>query len=57
MGSVAKLGLPLQHAPQLTQLLKLGTASLETIRTFVDVIEDVLFGFVISSLNIYMLFR
>lgn len=44
MGSVAKLGLPIQHAPQLTELLKLGTADLETIRTFVQVIEDVLYG-------------
>ncbi|XP_022656537.1 protein stoned-B-like isoform X5 [Varroa destructor] len=43
MGSVAKLGLPLQHVPQLTQLLKLGTSDIDSIRTFVQVIEDVLF--------------
>lgn len=46
MGSVAKLGLPLQHVPQLTQLLKLGTSDIDSIRTFVQVIEDVLFRLV-----------
>uniref|UniRef100_A0A2R5LJ28 Putative stoned b synaptic vesicle bioproteinsis protein n=1 Tax=Ornithodoros turicata TaxID=34597 RepID=A0A2R5LJ28_9ACAR len=43
MGQLAKLGLPLEHAPQVSQLLKLGTQSCEVIKSFVQVVEDALF--------------
>lgn len=37
MGQFAKLGLPLEHAPQVSQLLKLGTQCSEDLKTFVQV--------------------
>lgn len=43
MGQFAKLGLPLEHAPQVSQLLKLGTQSVEELKSFVQVVEDALF--------------
>lgn len=43
MGQFAKLGLPLEHAPQVSQLLKLGTQCSEDLKTFVQVVEDALF--------------
>lgn len=43
VGQFAKLGLPLEHAPQVSQLLKLGTQSAGELRSFVQVVEDALF--------------
>ncbi|UYV74250.1 stnB [Cordylochernes scorpioides] len=44
MGQIAKLGLPLEHAPQVSQLLKLGTQVYADIRSFIQVVEDALFS-------------
>uniref|UniRef100_A0A131XGZ6 Putative stoned b synaptic vesicle bioproteinsis protein n=1 Tax=Hyalomma excavatum TaxID=257692 RepID=A0A131XGZ6_9ACAR len=43
VGQFAKLGLPLEHAPQVSQLLKLGTQSCEDLKSFIMVVEDALF--------------
>ncbi|KAH7942182.1 hypothetical protein HPB49_021780 [Dermacentor silvarum] len=43
VGQFAKLGLPLEHAPQVSQLLKLGTQSCEDLKSFCQVVEDALF--------------
>lgn len=43
MGQFAKLGLPLEHSPQVSQLLKLGTQSVEELKSFIQVVEDALF--------------
>lgn len=43
VGQFAKLGLPLEHAPQVSQLLKLGTQSCEDLKSFIQVVEDALF--------------
>ncbi|XP_077522559.1 stoned B [Amblyomma americanum] len=43
MGQFAKLGLPLEHAPQVSQLLKLGTQNWEDLKSFIQVVEDALF--------------
>ncbi|XP_023232384.1 protein stoned-B-like isoform X2 [Centruroides sculpturatus] len=43
VGQIAKLGLPLEHAPQVSQLLKLGTQCYSDIKTFVQIVEDALF--------------
>lgn len=43
VGQIAKLGLPLEHSPQVSQLLKLGTQCYSDIKTFVQVVEDALF--------------
>ncbi|GFU59319.1 protein stoned-B [Nephila pilipes] len=43
MGDVAKLGLPLQHSPQTSQLLKLGSQSYSDIKLFIQEVEDALF--------------
>lgn len=38
MGDVAKLGLPLQHSPQTSELLKLGSHSYADMKFFIQVI-------------------
>lgn len=38
MGDVAKLGLPLQHSPQTSQLLKIGSQSYSDLQYFIQVI-------------------
>ncbi|KAF8790261.1 Protein stoned-B like protein [Argiope bruennichi] len=43
MGDVAKLGLPLQHSPQTSQLLKLGSHSYSDVKYFIQEVEDALF--------------
>ncbi|GFY42406.1 protein stoned-B [Trichonephila inaurata madagascariensis] len=43
MGDVAKLGLPLQHSPQTSQLLKLGSQSYSDVKLFIQEVEDALF--------------
>ncbi|GAB6033620.1 hypothetical protein CHUAL_013680 [Chamberlinius hualienensis] len=43
LGQLAKLGLPLEHAPQVSQLLKLGSLNYEELKEFIRVVEDALF--------------
>ncbi|KAF2364331.1 Mu domain [Trinorchestia longiramus] len=40
---VRKLGMPVEHAPQISQLLKLGTQSYEDLKVFASIIEEYLF--------------
>ncbi|XP_035232643.1 protein stoned-B-like [Stegodyphus dumicola] len=47
MGDVAKLGLPLQHSPQTSQLLKLGSQSYSDMKFFIQEVEDALFRMVV----------
>lgn len=58
MGDVAKLGLPLQHSPQTSQLLKLGSQSYFDIQFFIQVIIFIynILEFKLSSLKIYILY-
>lgn len=42
-GSIAKLGMPLDHAPQVSELIKLGTHEYNDIQSLVQVIEEALF--------------
>ncbi|GAV08632.1 hypothetical protein RvY_18296 [Ramazzottius varieornatus] len=42
-GQITKLGLPLEHASQNTELLKFGSLRIGVLRDFVHAIEDVLF--------------
>lgn len=39
-----KLGLPVEHAPQVSQLLKLGSLSYEDLKEFSSCIEESLFS-------------
>ncbi|XP_022251647.1 uncharacterized protein LOC106467754 [Limulus polyphemus] len=43
ISQIGKLGLPLQHVPQISSLLKLGSQSYKDIKTFVQAVEDTLF--------------
>ncbi|XP_076366111.1 uncharacterized protein LOC143255007 [Tachypleus tridentatus] len=43
VGQIAKLGLPLEHSPQISQLLKLGSQNYQDIKMFIQVVEDALF--------------
>lgn len=47
MGDVAKLGLPLQHSPQTSQLLKIGSQSYSDMKFFIQEVEDALFRMVV----------
>ncbi|XP_054709400.1 protein stoned-B-like [Uloborus diversus] len=47
MGDVAKLGLPLQHSAQTSQLLKLGSQSYSDMQLFIQEVEDALFRMVV----------
>nr|CAG4651580.1 EOG090X00TB [Triops cancriformis] len=38
-----KLGMPVEHAPQISQLLKLGSLNYEEMKEFISAIEEVLF--------------
>jgi len=38
-----KLGLPLEHAPQISQMVKLGTQTYEELKQFSAIIEEALF--------------
>lgn len=42
-GSIAKLGMPLDHAPQETELIKLGSSNYNDMVMFNQVIEELLF--------------
>lgn len=42
-GSIAKLGMPLDHAPQVSELIKLGTHEYNDIRELTQVVEEALF--------------
>ncbi|XP_055353395.1 putative stoned B-like protein isoform X2 [Paramacrobiotus metropolitanus] len=42
-GQITKLGLPLEHASQTTELLKFGCISVRTLKNFMHAIEDALF--------------
>ena len=42
-GSMAKLGMPLDHAPQVSELIKLGSQSYEDARSMQQVVEELLF--------------
>uniref|UniRef100_T1JEA4 MHD domain-containing protein n=1 Tax=Strigamia maritima TaxID=126957 RepID=T1JEA4_STRMM len=42
-GQLAKLGLPLEHAPQVSQLLKLGCQDYTDLKVFARQVEDALF--------------
>lgn len=42
-GSIAKLGMPLDHAPQVSELIKLGTQNYDDARSLQQVVEEVLF--------------
>ena len=42
-GQITKLGLPLEHASQTTELLKFGCLNCRVLRDFVHAVEDVLF--------------
>lgn len=43
MGDIARIGMPLEHHPQISELLKLGTQNYDHIREFVQVIEEALY--------------
>ncbi|RWS23528.1 protein stoned-B-like protein [Leptotrombidium deliense] len=43
VGQIAKLGMPLEHAPQISQLLKLGTQNYDDLKVFALQVEDALF--------------
>ena len=43
IGSIAKLGMPLDHAPQVSELIKLGTHVYEDARSLQQVVEEALF--------------
>ena len=43
IGSIAKLGMPLDHAPQVSELIKLGTHNYEDARALQQVVEEALF--------------
>lgn len=43
VGQIAKLGMPLEHAPQVSELLKLGTLNYEELKVFAQVVEEALF--------------
>jgi len=47
MSSIAKLGIPLEHVPQISQLLKLGSQSYSDIKVFAQLVEDCFFKMVI----------
>ena len=40
---VRKLGMPVEHAPQISQLLKLGTQHYEDVKRFASYVEETLF--------------
>ena len=40
---VRKLGMPVEHAPQISQLLKLGTQHYEDVKRFASFVEETLF--------------
>nr|XP_053643495.1 protein stoned-B-like isoform X1 [Cherax quadricarinatus] len=40
---VRKLGMPVEHAPQISQLLKLGTQNYEDLKVFASLVEEQLF--------------
>ena len=42
-GSIAKLGMPLDHAPQVSELIKLGTQNYDDARSIQQVVEEALF--------------
>lgn len=42
-GQITKLGLPLEHASQTTELLKFGSLKLGVLKDFVHAVEDILF--------------
>ncbi|KAI1295528.1 Protein stoned-B [Halotydeus destructor] len=44
VGQIKSLGMPIEHAPQISELLKLGTLSYEDVRTFTQVVEEALFS-------------
>jgi hypothetical protein len=43
MGQFAKLGMPLEHAPQVSELLKLGTHNYKHLKEIQQVVEESLF--------------
>lgn len=43
VGQIAKLGMPLEHAPQISELLKLGTLNYDELKVFAQVVEEALF--------------
>jgi hypothetical protein len=43
MGQFAKLGMPLEHAPQVSELLKLGTQNYNHLKEIQQVVEESLF--------------
>lgn len=43
IGSIAKLGMPLDHAPQISELIKLGTHNYNDARDLQQVVEEALF--------------
>lgn len=43
IGSLSKLGMPLDHAPQVSELIKLGTQSYQDARDLLLVVEEALF--------------
>lgn len=50
VGQFAKLGLPLEHAPQVSQLLKLGTQSAGELRSFVQVCPNLALALLVWGL-------
>ena len=43
MGDFARLGMPVEHAPQVSELLKLGTLEYADLKEFVQVVEESMF--------------
>lgn len=43
MGQIAKLGMPLEHAPQVSELLKLGSQNYQDMKQLQQVVEESLF--------------
>lgn len=56
IGSIKRMGAPIEHSPQISQIIKLGCNSYEDIKQFKNCLEDHLFGMSISrdrALSIY----
>lgn len=47
VGGLAKLGMPLEHAPQVSQLIKIGSLNYEDLQVFTYLVEEAFFRMVI----------
>lgn len=56
IGAIKRMGAPIEHSPQISQIIKLGCSSYEGIKQFKNCLEDYLFGMSINrdrALSVY----